>query len=196
MEGYSFSCGDFAHLPPSLTSLDLMIKPRAHEEINHKVVRGCSLGRLQNLRQFRVRKHGNEWKGLLAALARMSGLSDLEISGFYSSHMDNLSFSSGFGNLTRLSMSCDRGYAWLGPFSNLSGLKELQLVGGTAHVHANFGSVARLSSLSLLTSLTLKDFPAEDISWLTHPTLLAGLHSLECNAARFQCCSACPCCLL
>ena len=193
VEGHSFSYADLAHLPPSLTSLDLTILRRAHDEINVKVALGRSMARLANLRQFRTHGYGNDWTGLLAPLARMSGLADLEISEYC---RNTLSSFRGLGNLTQLSMSCGltgQGFAGLGPISDLSGLKELRLVGGTKyHQFRNPASLASVSSLSLLTNLTLIGFLAEDISWLTCPTLLAGLKSVgvqHCSFPMLQCVS-------
>ena len=201
VEEYLVTYGDLAYLPLSLTSLDLGIKRWEGEVINAKAINvecaSRSLGRLARLRQFRIRgdaswPYHNEWKELLAPLARISGLSDLEASVYVNG--DIFSSLSGFSNLTQLSVYCDcfrQGCNKLWAISDLSGLKALRLVGGTKHQPARYpASLACLSSLSLLTSLTVMGLRAEDISWLTCPTLLAGLQGLgvqHCSFPMLQC---------
>ena len=183
VETYIFSYGDLAHLPLSLTSLDVMITRRRRETVNAKDALCCSLGRMTNLQQLRVRGCGLDWEELLAPLARISGLSDLELLSYC---RDTLCSFSGFGQLTRLSVSFDltfEGFAGLGPISDLTGLKELRLAGDQYDL-GNPASLACLSSLSVLTGLTLIGFLAEEISWLTS-TLLAGLQSLGVQHCSF-----------
>ena len=192
VEDYFFPYEDLAYLPLSLTSLDFVTMSRPFDEINAKVALDCSMGQLANLQQFRVHGYDINWEGLLAPLARISGPSDLGLSCYC---RDTLCSVSGFGQLTRLNVSYDHACSVFGglPFSDLNELKELRLVGATERQKRRLpAGLARLSSLSLLTSLTLKGLLAEaqDMSWLTCPTLLGGLQSLgvvHCSFPMLEC---------
>ena len=183
LEKYSSAAdeGGLAYLPLSLTSLELVCPFWGLPEHEVKI----ALGRLVPLRRFGFCGFGFLWERIWGPLAHISGLLDLEVD--CGDQIISISSFSLFIHLTRLSASCNRDElpAALGHVSNLSELQELHLFGigedegydeDPNRNHA--GLLSALSRLALLTSLTLTDFWAQGVAWLSCPVMLAGLQVL------------------
>ena len=177
------------HLPLDLSILSPLQQLRElHLEYSpsegHETETTYGLDWLPNLQRLKLRAGGVEWMGLLEPLAHISGLLDLDMS--CPDAVIPFSYFSSFVHLTRLSVSDNRegleglGCTELRHISNLRELQELHLVTDRwpqirEEEMAAIGSF--LSSLSLLTSLTLKHFSAEGIR-LFCPALLERVQTL------------------
>ena len=129
----------------------------------------------------KLRAYGFEWMGLLEPLAHISGLLDLDMP--CPDAVIPFSYFSTFVHLTRLSVSNKRqgqGSAEWRHISNLRELQELHLVADAwpqLREEEMAASCSFLSSLSLLTTSTLKHFSAEGIR-LFCPALLERVQTL------------------